>query len=525
MSTLTIYDCDGTLIDSERLVAEVCIAEIHGLGLTHWTMDRYFASFVGMPGHVGWSKVEDDLGAPLPEGLNARVDARLEHLFATRLTAIDGVRDARFDDRRRALRRIELGAAVPHPEHPHRRAARPLRRRDLFRLAGAPRQARPRRLPVRGVADGHDPKDCIVIEDSVPGVTAARRAGMRVIGFTGVAHDQAIMEGLLKEAGALGVAASMAELPALVRMARDVIDSGKPPVNMTAMARRFSIRIGLCGLVAAAFAADPARAQSVQVASPIAYLLDVGTNGMLYEKKADEPHPPGSVLKLLTAETVFKALKDGEITPEQEFPITEQVLAARRRAGGVGRDVRAAEQPRLGGQPAAGLIVQSANDAALALADGIAKSEAAFVQRMQERAKAIGLTRFEARNATGYAHPEQRVSARDAAKLTLHLIATYPERFPLFSQREFTWNFIRQTNRNPLIAMNIGADGMMGGMVQDGGFNLVGTAQQEGRRLVVVVFGADSAQTRAADARRLLDWASAISRSASCSKGACRWRI
>ncbi len=125
---------------------------------------------------------------------------------------------------------------------------------------------------------------------------------------------------------------------------------------------------------------------------------------------------------------------------------------------------------------------------------------------MQERARTIGLTRFEARNATGYAHPEQRVSARDSAKLALHIIRAHPERFPLFAQREFTWNNIRQTNRNPLLAMNIGADGMMGGMVADGGFNLVGTAQQADRRLVVVVFGAENALVRSADTRRLLEW-------------------
>ncbi len=276
---------------------------------------------------------------------------------------------------------------------------------------------------------------------------------------------------------------------------------------MTAMARPVALRIGLFGLFAAVASAwAPALAQSVQVSAPIAYLLDVGTAGMLYEKKADEPHPPGSVLKLLTAETVFKTLKDGEITLEQDFPITEQVW----RRGGAPAGSVAMFAPLNSRVSVAnllqGLVVQSANDAALALADGIAKSEAAFVQRMQERAKAIGLTRFEARNATGYAHPEQRVSARDAAKLALHIINTYPERFPLFGQREFTWNNIRQTNRNPLIAMNIGADGMMGGMVQDGGFNLVGTAQQEGRRLVVVVFGAENAQVRSADARRLLEW-------------------
>ena len=272
---------------------------------------------------------------------------------------------------------------------------------------------------------------------------------------------------------------------------------------MTSMARRLTLCFSFFGLLAAAM---PVLAQSVQVSAPIAYLLDVGTGGMLFEKKADDPHPPGSVLKLLTAETVFKALQDGEITLEQEFPITEQVW---RRGGAPAGSVAmfAPLNSRVSvGNLLQGLIVQSANDAALALAEGIGKGEAGFVTRMQERAKAIGLTRFEARNATGYGHPEQRVSARDAAKLTLHIIQNHPDRFPLFAQREFTWNNIRQTNRNPLLTMNIGADGMMSGMVQDSGFNLVGTAQQAGRRLVVVVFGAENAQARSADARRLLEW-------------------
>ena len=248
-----------------------------------------------------------------------------------------------------------------------------------------------------------------------------------------------------------------------------------------------------------------ASAQSVQVASPIAFLLDVGTDGMLFEKKADEPHPPASLVKLLTAETVFHALKAGEITLEQEFPITEAVW----RRGGApsgGAAMFAPLNSRVSvSNLLQALIVQSANDAALALAEGIARNEAAFVARMQERAKAVGLTRSRFGNATGYALPEQRVTAREIALLARHVIETYPDRFPLFAQREFTWNNIRQTNRNPLIAANAG-DGLSTGNLGDAGFNIVGTAQQDGRRLIAVVMGADSAQTRAADVRRLLDW-------------------
>jgi serine-type D-Ala-D-Ala carboxypeptidase (penicillin-binding protein 5/6) len=247
-------------------------------------------------------------------------------------------------------------------------------------------------------------------------------------------------------------------------------------------------------------------AQSVQVNAPIAFLFDIGTSGMLYEKKADELHPPASLVKLLTAETAFHALQSGQITLEQEFPITESVW----RRGGAPSGGAAMYAP-LNSRVAVlnlfqALAVQSANDAALALAEGIAGNEAAYVNRMQERAKAIGLRRSQFRNATGFAHPEQRVTAREMALLTKHIIETYPDRFPLFGQREFTWNNIRQTNRNPLLTMNIGADGMKTGMIAESGFNLVGTAQQEGRRLIVVIMGSDSAPNRAADAKKLLDW-------------------
>jgi D-alanyl-D-alanine carboxypeptidase (penicillin-binding protein 5/6) len=125
---------------------------------------------------------------------------------------------------------------------------------------------------------------------------------------------------------------------------------------------------------------------------------------------------------------------------------------------------------------------------------------------MQERAKVIGLNASQVRNATGFAHPEQKMTARELAMIAKYIIENHPDRFPLFGQREFTWNKIRQTNRNPLLTMNIGADGMKTGNIADAGFNLVGTAQQDGRRLVVVVMGSDSAINRAADARRLLEW-------------------
>jgi serine-type D-Ala-D-Ala carboxypeptidase (penicillin-binding protein 5/6) len=247
-------------------------------------------------------------------------------------------------------------------------------------------------------------------------------------------------------------------------------------------------------------------AQSIQTAAPIAALYDIGTASFLFMKAGDQPHPPASLVKLLTAEIAFDALAKGEISLDQEIQITETVW----RRGGAPAGGAAMYAP-LNSRVAVrdllqGLVVQSGNDAALALAEGLSKSEAAFVTRMQERARALGLTRSQFRNPMGFSHPEQRVTAREMALLAAHVIRTHPERYALFGQREFTWNSIRQTNRNPLLTMNIGADGLKTGMISESGFNLVGSAVQDGRRLVVVVMGADTAQTRAAEARKLLEW-------------------
>jgi serine-type D-Ala-D-Ala carboxypeptidase (penicillin-binding protein 5/6) len=261
------------------------------------------------------------------------------------------------------------------------------------------------------------------------------------------------------------------------------------------------------GLVAALIALSSAAwAQSVQVSAPVALLVDANAKAILFEKKPDELHPPASLVKLMTAEIIFDALKAGRLTLEQELPITENVW----RRGGAPSGGAAMFAPLNSRVTVAnllqGLLVQSANDAALALAEGLSGSEARFVGMMNERAGVLGLKSSRFRTATGFAHPEQRVTARDMAELAQHLIATYPDRYPLFGQREFTWNNIRQTNRNPLLSLNIGADGLKTGNVAEAGFNLVGSAEQGGRRLIVVILGAETAQLRAADARRLLEW-------------------
>jgi HAD superfamily hydrolase (TIGR01509 family) len=213
---LVIFDCDGTLIDSERIVARVCMAEIHALGLTDWTMDRYFGAFVGMPGHVGWGTVEALLDRPLPAGLNDRVDAEIRRLLAEELPTAPRVREA--VEAVRGRRCVASSTALEDLRANIRYAGLDDLFGDHVFSATQVRRAKPAPDVFLFAASqmGADPPDCVVIEDSVPGVTAARRAGMRVIGFTGLAHDPAVMSGRLAEAGAFAVAAHMDEVPALL---------------------------------------------------------------------------------------------------------------------------------------------------------------------------------------------------------------------------------------------------------------------------------------------------------------------
>ncbi len=153
-----------------------------------------------------------------------------------------------------------------------------------------------------------------------------------------------------------------------------------------------------------------------------------------------------------------------------------------------------------------GIVVQSGNDAAIAAAEGVAGTEDNFAQIMNRHAKEIGLERSTFRNATGYSAPDQKVTARDMARLAIHLIEAYPENYKLFAEREFTWNKIRQQNRNPLLALDIGADGLKTGYLEESGYGLTGSAVQNGQRLVLVVSGLKTARDRAAESRKLLEW-------------------
>jgi serine-type D-Ala-D-Ala carboxypeptidase (penicillin-binding protein 5/6) len=203
---------------------------------------------------------------------------------------------------------------------------------------------------------------------------------------------------------------------------------------------------------------------------------------------------------------VFNEIKQGRLKLDQEFIISENAW----RKGGApshGSTMFAAIHSRIALDDLLhGIIVDSANDACIAIAEGVAGNEAAFGEMLTKRAREIGLEKSTFTNATGYSDPNLRATPRELAYLARHIMQTYPDFYPYFSEREFTWNKIRQSNRNPLLAMGIGADGLKTGETSEAGFNLVGSAVQDTQRLIVVVTGASSDKERAEEGRKMLEW-------------------
>jgi D-alanyl-D-alanine carboxypeptidase (penicillin-binding protein 5/6) len=243
-----------------------------------------------------------------------------------------------------------------------------------------------------------------------------------------------------------------------------------------------------------------------QTAAPYAILLDSDNGTVLFEKAADTPTAPSSLAKLMTAELVFNEIVQGRLKPDDEFLISED---AWRRGGAPSRtsSMFAPIHSRVKvSDLLQGLIIQSANDAAIALAQGISGNETAFAIQMNARAKELGLTRSNFTNATGLPDRGMQASVRDLAKLARHTIRTYPQFYGMYGEKEFTWNNIRQQNRNPLLAMSINADGLKTGFTSDGGYGLVGSAIQNNWRLIVVVNGLKSDKERGDEAKKLLEW-------------------
>jgi D-alanyl-D-alanine carboxypeptidase (penicillin-binding protein 5/6) len=237
-----------------------------------------------------------------------------------------------------------------------------------------------------------------------------------------------------------------------------------------------------------------------------AILIDAKSGKVFFEKNADEQVPPASMSKLMTMIMVFEALKQGSLTLDQEFPISEDAWRRGGAASG-GSTMYAELNSRVKLRDLIqGVIIQSANDACIAIAEGMAGSEEAFSQRMTARARQLGLKQALFKNATGLPDPEHLMSVRELSILAKYIIDNFPDYYKYYSQPEFTWNKIRQQNRNPLLTDYPGADGMKTGYTKESGYGLVGSAVRDGRRLIMVIAGLGSIKDRKQEAQKLLDW-------------------
>ena len=243
-----------------------------------------------------------------------------------------------------------------------------------------------------------------------------------------------------------------------------------------------------------------------ETTAPHAILIDAKSGNVFFEKNADTVVQPASMSKLMTMILVFEALKAGDLTLDQEFLISEN---AWRRGGtssggstmyaNVNTQVKLIDLMR-------GSMIQSANDACIAIAEGMAGSEEEFALRMTKRGKELGLQNSEFKNVTGLPKPENLMSVRDLTILARYIISEFPEYYKIYSEREFTWNNITQKNRNPLLLDYPGADGMKTGYIKEAGYGLVGSAVRDGRRLILVVAGLSAIKERKEEAQKLLDW-------------------
>lgn len=265
------------------------------------------------------------------------------------------------------------------------------------------------------------------------------------------------------------------------------------------------LRASLLGLIVAAVQ-SPVFAQELQIKAPQVLLIDDKTGTVLFSRLADQKFPPASLAKLMTAEVVFDALKNQEIKLEDSYVVSENAW----RTGGAPSRT-STMFAKIKSTPTVedlmqGMIVQIANDACIILAEGISGSEQQFVKRMNDHAQAIGMQDSVFVNATGLPLEGQHVTLADLTKLAQHIYHQYPEFYPYYSQSDFTWNKIFQRNRNPLLNLDIGADGMSIGGTEEGGLALVGSAERQGRRLFVSIAGLKNEKDRIEDARRLIEW-------------------
>ena len=261
----------------------------------------------------------------------------------------------------------------------------------------------------------------------------------------------------------------------------------------------------LAGIFALALAI-PAFAQDFDTKAKFAVLIDYESGTVLYSKNADDRLEPASMAKLMTLAVVFTYLQQKKLSLDDEFFISEHAWKDGGASSG-GSTMFAVLNSKIRVEDLIkGVIVQSGNDAAIALAEGIGGTEQTFAKIENQLAKQIGLTGSNFVNSTGLPDPDQYSTAHDLATLSRYIIKTFPEYYPIFSMPEFTWNKIRQPNRNSLLEVGIGVDGLKTGHTDEAGYGEVVSAPNDGRRLIAVLHGLTSMKERAEEARKLITW-------------------
>ena len=271
----------------------------------------------------------------------------------------------------------------------------------------------------------------------------------------------------------------------------------------------FVLALGLAGLAHAAN-------RSVQGAvkdeggfegeAPTEILIEANSGSVLFEKNADELRAPSSMMKLMTVEVVLHAIKQGDVKLTDEYHISENAWRRGGAPSGTSTMFAALNSKVSVDDLLHGAIIQSGNDACIAIAEAMAGNEQSFAEMMTKRARELGLTRSTFANSNGLPDPGNKMTVRELAMLARHIILNYPDYYKVFGEKEFTWNKIRQFNRNPLLNSLDGADGLKTGYTKEGGYGMVGSAVQNGIRLIGVVNGLEDSEQRATEARKLLEW-------------------
>ena len=247
----------------------------------------------------------------------------------------------------------------------------------------------------------------------------------------------------------------------------------------------------------------PTQIIAFETSAKAAYIIDLKTNAVLLSKNPDEPMPPASLSKLMTLNMVFEALEDGRLSLDDKLPVSRHAEKYK----GSTMFLTTRHRPTVK-ELIMGVVVLSGNDASAVLAEALSPdgTENGFANLMTRRAKQLGMNNSTFGNSNGWPHPKQLMSAKDLAIIAARIINEFPEYYTYFAQREFTYDNITQPNRNPLLKLGLGADGLKTGWTQRAGYGIVGSALQDGRRVVFVLTGIKSPKTRAREAEKINNW-------------------